>query len=63
MIDEDIVKGKILEVSRICGECWQEDRKIVPMFDLIEAKDNIIIETHNHRVMKIKEEILNALEE
>jgi len=55
-------EGKITEVKRICGECWEEDRIITPLYELDEEKD-LIVNVHNHEDIKIKKRILEALEE
>lgn len=56
-------KGRIIEVKRICGECWREDKIITPLYSYDEEKDLTIINRHNHKTMKIKKEIVEALEE
>ncbi len=52
-------EGKVVGVSRICRECWEEDRKIVPLYEFSNGED--IIWVHNHKLMKTKEKILEAL--
>mgnify|MGYP001578872214 FL=1 len=54
-----MTEGKIIEIERICGECFQETGKIVPMYEIIDENG---IEVHNHKFMKIKEKILETLE-
>jgi len=53
-------EGKIIEVKRICRECWEQERKIVPLWE-IDKEDNI--NYHNHKMIKLKESILRELED
>ena len=57
-----IKKGRIIEVKRICGECWKEYGKITPLYDF-DKEENLIINAHNHKTLKMKKEILDALED
>jgi len=38
---------EIIEVQRICGECWEEKGIVVPLYNLIDDR-NIIAEVHKH---------------
>ena len=60
VLKKKMTEEKIIEVKRICGDCWEEDRKIIPLYEL-EEEENMKIEVHNHRIFKIKEKILEAL--
>ena len=55
---EDRKEGKIIAVQRICRECWEQEKKIVPLWE-IDKKDNI--NYHNHKFVKLKENILLEL--
>ncbi len=52
-------KGEIIEVSKICGECWKEDKIVIPIFEV----EGDTIREHNHEDMKKRKEILEALKE
>jgi len=56
-------KARITEVSRICGKCWEEDGIAIPIYEFEEFEGDTIIRVHNHKDMKIKKEILEALED
>ena len=58
MMEDRKEEGKIIEVQRICGECWKEEKKIVPLWE-IDEKENI--NYHNHKFVKLKEKILMEL--
>ncbi len=52
------MKGKVIEVKRICGECFKENGEIVPIFNIID--ENTIIE-HNHKKYENQKKILDKL--
>jgi len=55
-------EGKISEVKRVCGKCWEEDKIIIPLYGYDKEKD-LMVSVHNHEGMKIKKDILEALKE
>lgn len=55
-------KGSIIEVRSVCGECWKEDKIIIPLYGFDEEKD-LIVSVHNHEEMKKRKEILEALKD
>lgn len=56
------MQGKILEVYRICGKCWEEDGTTTPMYQ-VDKDDEMVMRVHNHKDMKMKKEILEALKD